>query len=134
MYSNTSVFVAFSYRRFLFSSIFSAENSSWFASFASDFVGVPRVFAANFAEINDKGESFDKPGTKKFVSESKGGAEESANKSSDETDLFWKKVPKRTFTIQEGKALPGHNPMEYSLTLLSGVQIQRLRRCVRQHV
>ena len=36
----------------------------------------------------------------------------------DETGLFWKKMPKRTFITQEEKALPGHKPMKDRLTLL----------------
>ncbi|XP_069946578.1 uncharacterized protein [Cherax quadricarinatus] len=30
----------------------------------------------------------------------------------DETGLFWKKVPKRTYITQEEKAMPGHKPMK----------------------
>ncbi|XP_066444151.1 E3 ubiquitin-protein ligase ZFP91 isoform X1 [Eleutherodactylus coqui] len=36
----------------------------------------------------------------------------------DETGLFWKKMPKRTFITQEEKALPGHKPIKDRLTLL----------------
>ena len=36
----------------------------------------------------------------------------------DETGLFWKKMPKRTFITQEEKALLGHKPMKDRLTLL----------------
>lgn len=36
----------------------------------------------------------------------------------DETGLFRKKMPKRTFITQEEKALPGHKPMKDRLTLL----------------
>lgn len=36
----------------------------------------------------------------------------------DETGLFWKRMPKRTFITQEEKALPGHKPMKDRLTLL----------------
>nr|XP_057925930.1 tigger transposable element-derived protein 1-like [Doryrhamphus excisus] len=36
----------------------------------------------------------------------------------DETGLFWKKMPKRTFIAQEEKELPGHKPMQDRLTLL----------------
>jgi hypothetical protein len=35
----------------------------------------------------------------------------------DETGLFWKKMPKRTYITKEEKALPGHKPMKYRLTL-----------------
>nr|XP_034969527.1 tigger transposable element-derived protein 1-like [Zootoca vivipara] len=36
----------------------------------------------------------------------------------DETGLFWKRVPKRTFLTQEEAKLPGHKPMKDRLTLL----------------
>lgn len=36
----------------------------------------------------------------------------------DETGLFWKKMPNRTFITQEEKRLPGHKPMKDRLTLL----------------
>ena len=36
----------------------------------------------------------------------------------DETGLFWKKIPKRTYITEEEKALPGHKPMKDRLTLL----------------
>ncbi|XP_044137796.1 tigger transposable element-derived protein 1-like [Bufo gargarizans] len=36
----------------------------------------------------------------------------------DETGLFWKKMPNRTYITQEEKALPGHKPMKDRLTLL----------------
>nr|XP_034983735.1 tigger transposable element-derived protein 1-like [Zootoca vivipara] len=36
----------------------------------------------------------------------------------DETRLFWKRVPKRTFLTQEETKLPGHKPMKDCLTLL----------------
>ncbi|GBM86269.1 hypothetical protein AVEN_89858-1, partial [Araneus ventricosus] len=36
----------------------------------------------------------------------------------DETCLFWKKMPKRTFFTQEEKTLPEYKPMKDSLTLL----------------
>ncbi|XP_069940538.1 tigger transposable element-derived protein 1-like [Cherax quadricarinatus] len=36
----------------------------------------------------------------------------------DETGLFWKKMPSRTYITQEEKALPGHKPMKDRLTLL----------------
>ncbi|XP_033009888.1 tigger transposable element-derived protein 1-like [Lacerta agilis] len=36
----------------------------------------------------------------------------------DETGLFWKKMPRRTYITQEEKALPGHKPMKDKLTLL----------------
>jgi len=36
----------------------------------------------------------------------------------DETGLFWKKMPRRTYITEEEKALPGHNPMKDRLTLL----------------
>jgi hypothetical protein len=35
----------------------------------------------------------------------------------DETGLFWKKIPKRTYITREEKALPGHKPMKDRLTL-----------------
>ncbi|XP_068087415.1 tyrosine-protein kinase Fyn isoform X1 [Hyperolius riggenbachi] len=36
----------------------------------------------------------------------------------DETGLFWKKMPKRTYIAAEEKAIPGHKPMKDRLTLL----------------
>ena len=36
----------------------------------------------------------------------------------DETGLFWKKMPNRTFITQEEKSLPGHKPMKDRYTLL----------------
>jgi len=36
----------------------------------------------------------------------------------DETGLFWKKMPRRTYITEEEKALPGHKPMKDRLTLL----------------
>ena len=36
----------------------------------------------------------------------------------DETGLFWKKMPERTYITREEKALPGHKPMKDRLTLL----------------
>ncbi|KAM6435888.1 tigger transposable element-derived protein 1-like [Liasis olivaceus] len=36
----------------------------------------------------------------------------------DETGLFWKKMPNRTYITQEEKALPGHKPMKDRLSLL----------------
>lgn len=36
----------------------------------------------------------------------------------DETDLFWKKRPKRTFIVQEDKTVPGHVLRKNMLTLL----------------
>ncbi|KAF6357047.1 hypothetical protein mRhiFer1_009983 [Rhinolophus ferrumequinum] len=36
----------------------------------------------------------------------------------DETVLFWKKMPKRTYITKEEKPLPGHKPMKDRLTLL----------------
>ncbi|KAF2349209.1 DDE superfamily endonuclease domain [Trinorchestia longiramus] len=35
----------------------------------------------------------------------------------DETGLFWKKLPKRSFITAEEKQLPGHKPMKERLTL-----------------
>ncbi|XP_051785430.1 tigger transposable element-derived protein 1-like [Erpetoichthys calabaricus] len=35
----------------------------------------------------------------------------------DETGLFWKKMPKRTYITQEEKSLPGHKPMKDRFTL-----------------
>lgn len=36
----------------------------------------------------------------------------------DETGLFWKRMPSKTYITKEEKALPGHKPMEDRLTLL----------------
>ena len=36
----------------------------------------------------------------------------------DETGLFWKKMPRRTYITQEEKGLPGHKPMKDRFTLL----------------
>ncbi|KAJ7317859.1 hypothetical protein JRQ81_004021 [Phrynocephalus forsythii] len=37
----------------------------------------------------------------------------------DETGLFWKWMPKRTFITQEETKIPGHKPIKDRLTLLS---------------
>uniref|UniRef100_UPI00358EFACF tigger transposable element-derived protein 1-like n=1 Tax=Myxine glutinosa TaxID=7769 RepID=UPI00358EFACF len=36
----------------------------------------------------------------------------------DETGLFWKKMPRRTYITKEEKSVPGHKPMKDRLTLL----------------
>jgi hypothetical protein len=36
----------------------------------------------------------------------------------DETGLFWKQMPKRTFTTKEEKCIPGYKPMKDRITLL----------------
>ena len=36
----------------------------------------------------------------------------------DETGLFWKKIPNRTYTTKKEKTLPGHKQMKEGLTLL----------------
>ena len=36
----------------------------------------------------------------------------------DETGLFWKKMPQRTYITREEKSMPGHKPMKDRLTLL----------------
>ncbi|XP_035210630.1 tigger transposable element-derived protein 1-like [Stegodyphus dumicola] len=36
----------------------------------------------------------------------------------DETGLFWKRMPSRTFITKEEKKLPGHKAMKYRLTLM----------------
>ena len=36
----------------------------------------------------------------------------------DETGLFWKKMPRRTYITREEKSMPGHKPMKDRLTLL----------------
>ena len=36
----------------------------------------------------------------------------------DETGLFWKKLPRKTYITQEEKGLPGHKPIKDRLTLL----------------
>nr|XP_033816160.1 tigger transposable element-derived protein 1-like [Geotrypetes seraphini] len=36
----------------------------------------------------------------------------------DETGLFWKKMPRRTYISEEEKSVPGHKPMKDRLTLL----------------
>uniref|UniRef100_UPI0035902AD7 tigger transposable element-derived protein 1-like n=1 Tax=Myxine glutinosa TaxID=7769 RepID=UPI0035902AD7 len=36
----------------------------------------------------------------------------------DETGLFWKKMPRRTYIMKEEKSVPGHKPMKDRLTLL----------------
>ncbi|XP_069961426.1 tigger transposable element-derived protein 1 isoform X7 [Cherax quadricarinatus] len=67
--------------------------------------------------------SSDKPATEEFVDEFKEYIEVEGFLpkqvfSCDETGLFWKKMPKRTYITQEEKALPGHKPMKDRLTLL----------------
>ncbi|KAM4030834.1 tigger transposable element-derived protein 1-like [Anomaloglossus baeobatrachus] len=36
----------------------------------------------------------------------------------DETGLFWKKMPRRTYITEEENRIPGHKPMKYRLSLL----------------
>nr|XP_053637938.1 tigger transposable element-derived protein 1-like [Cherax quadricarinatus] len=67
--------------------------------------------------------SSDKIAATKFVSEFKEYIEAEGLKSEqmfnyDETGLFWKKMPKRTYITQEEKGLPGHKPMKDRLTLM----------------
>jgi hypothetical protein len=40
--------------------------------------------------------------------------------SCDETGLFWKRMPNRTYITKDEKSLPGHKPMKDRLTLLLG--------------
>nr|XP_061806456.1 tigger transposable element-derived protein 1-like [Nerophis lumbriciformis] len=65
----------------------------------------------------------DKEGAKKFVEEfqsfvGKEGFLPQQVFNCDETGLFWKKMPKRTYITREEKSLPGHKPMKDRLTLL----------------
>ncbi|XP_067135000.1 tigger transposable element-derived protein 1-like [Centruroides vittatus] len=70
-----------------------------------------------------EGASSDKEGAEKFVAEfsklimEEGYAPQQVF-NADETGLFWKKMPKRTYITKEEKALPGHKPMKDRLTLL----------------
>ncbi|XP_042242197.1 tigger transposable element-derived protein 1-like [Homarus americanus] len=41
----------------------------------------------------------------------------------DETGLFWKKMPRRTFITRDEASLPGHTPMKDRLTLLLGANV-----------
>ncbi|GFV92808.1 tigger transposable element-derived protein 1 [Trichonephila clavipes] len=38
----------------------------------------------------------------------------------DETGLFWKHMPNRTYITKDEKSVPGHKPMKDRLTLLLG--------------
>ncbi|GFQ88544.1 tigger transposable element-derived protein 1 [Trichonephila clavata] len=38
----------------------------------------------------------------------------------DETGLFWKRIPIRTYIMKDEKSVPGHKPMKDRLTLLWG--------------
>ncbi|XP_069961463.1 putative CENPB DNA-binding domain-containing protein 1 isoform X2 [Cherax quadricarinatus] len=63
-----------------------------------------------------KAASYDKKAAEKYVQDFKGYIEAEKLKpqqvfSCDETDLFLKKMPKRTYMMLEEKALPGHKPM-----------------------
>ncbi|XP_061900809.1 tigger transposable element-derived protein 1-like [Entelurus aequoreus] len=65
----------------------------------------------------------DKQGAKKFVEEFQRFAESEGFLpqqvfNCDETGLFWKKMPKKTYITREEKSLPGHKPMKDRLTLL----------------
>ncbi|XP_051909559.1 tigger transposable element-derived protein 1-like [Hippocampus zosterae] len=65
----------------------------------------------------------DKEGAKKFVEEFQSfvGCEGFLPQqvfNCDETGLFWKKMPKRTYITREEKSLRGHKPMKDRLTLL----------------
>jgi len=52
----------------------------------------------------------------------------------DENGLFWKKMPRRSYITEEGKALPGHKPMKDRLNLFAtwkckwGLQDQAITR------
>ncbi|XP_028668446.1 tigger transposable element-derived protein 1-like [Erpetoichthys calabaricus] len=65
----------------------------------------------------------DKAGAEKFILEFKKIIEEESYVpqqvfNADETGLFWKKMPNKTYITKEEKALPGHKPMKDRLTLL----------------
>ncbi|XP_028656937.1 tigger transposable element-derived protein 1-like [Erpetoichthys calabaricus] len=67
--------------------------------------------------------SSDKAGAEKFILEFKKIIEEESYVlqqvfNADETGLFWKKMPNKTYITKEEKALPGHKPMKDRLTLL----------------
>ncbi|GFS39897.1 tigger transposable element-derived protein 1 [Trichonephila inaurata madagascariensis] len=40
--------------------------------------------------------------------------------SCDETGLFWKRMPNRTYITKDEKSVPGHKPIKDRLTLLLG--------------
>ncbi|XP_028665299.1 tigger transposable element-derived protein 1-like [Erpetoichthys calabaricus] len=65
----------------------------------------------------------DKAGAEKFILEFKKIIEEESYVpqqvfNADETGLFWKKMPNKTYIMKEEKALSGHKPMKDRLTLL----------------
>ncbi|XP_025099953.1 tigger transposable element-derived protein 1-like [Pomacea canaliculata] len=67
--------------------------------------------------------SSDKAGAEKFVQEfrqiiEEGGYIPQQVFNADETGLFWKKLPNKTYITKEEKALPGHKSMKDRLTLL----------------
>ncbi|XP_025099955.1 tigger transposable element-derived protein 1-like [Pomacea canaliculata] len=66
--------------------------------------------------------SSDKAGAEKFVQEFRqiieGGYIPQQVFNADETGLFWKKLPNKTYITKEEKALPGHKPMKDRVTLL----------------
>ncbi|XP_066108863.1 tigger transposable element-derived protein 1-like [Saccopteryx bilineata] len=91
-------------------------SRSWFKKFK-------RRTGIHSVTRHGEGVSSDKSGAKEFVSEFKDYIEAEGfipqqAFNCNETGLFWKKIPKRTFTTQEEKALPRHKPIKDRLTFV----------------
>ncbi|GFW92011.1 tigger transposable element-derived protein 1 [Trichonephila clavipes] len=43
----------------------------------------------------------------------------------DETGLFWKRMPNRTYIMKDEKSVTGHKPMKDRMTLLLGANVSR---------
>nr|XP_053647234.1 tigger transposable element-derived protein 1-like [Cherax quadricarinatus] len=91
-------------------------NRDWFDKFK-------KRTGIHYVVRHGKVASLDKHGAEEFVDEFKEyvkakGFLPNQVFNCDETGLFWKKMPKRTYITQEEKALPGHKPMKDRLTLL----------------
>ncbi|XP_028648887.1 tigger transposable element-derived protein 1-like [Erpetoichthys calabaricus] len=95
--------------------VFKASRG-WFEKFKHR-TGIHRVIRHGEAASSDKA------GAEKFILEFKKIIEEESYVpqqvfNADETGLFWKKMPNKTYITKEEKALSGHKPMKDRLTLL----------------
>lgn len=91
-------------------------SKGWFGNFKKR-TGIHSVVRHGEAASADKvaAEKF-VPEFKKFVDKERLSPQQVFN--CDETGLFWKKLPNRTYITKEEKCLPGHKPMKDRLTLL----------------
>lgn len=97
--------------------VFHASNG-WFSKFKT------RYFSHNIKFTGESADA-DVDAAKDFVSSLSKIIEDGKYSSSqifnvNETDLFWKKMPNRTFLSKEESVAPGHKPSKNRLTLLLG--------------